>query len=42
MKKFKTYKAGASNKIATVPTREAVEKIHRNRRSKTIATNPQS
>lgn len=38
----KTHKAGASNRIAMVPTSEAIEKIHRNRRSKTIATNPQS
>lgn len=37
-----SYNAGASQSIANVPTIEAIVKIHRNNRSKTMATNPQS
>lgn len=37
-----SYKAGASHNIANVPAIEAMMKIQRKSRSKTIATNPQS
>uniref|UniRef100_A0A1B0BF24 Uncharacterized protein n=1 Tax=Glossina palpalis gambiensis TaxID=67801 RepID=A0A1B0BF24_9MUSC len=37
-----SYNEGASHNIIKVPTNEAIIKIHKNRRSNTIATKPQS
>lgn len=37
-----SYKDGASHKMANVPTMEAMVKIQRKRRSRTMATKPQS
>lgn len=37
-----TYKAGASQRIENVPKSDAVVKSHKNKRSNTMATNPQS
>lgn len=37
-----SYKLGASHNIANVPNRDAAVNSHKNNRSITIATNPQS
>lgn len=37
-----SYNDGASHNIANVPTIDAIVKIHKNNRSSTIATKPQS
>lgn len=41
-KVWDTHKAGASQRIENVPKSDAVVKSHKNKRSNTMATNPQS